>query len=170
VLSIVDNRPFRRLAFRVLEHAPAADDQRSFLRAFKAQLDDRGLVVFGITTDGSSLYPAVLKELWPEAPQQICTFPVRKESTTGGLRALAKLRKELAPQLPKLRRGRPRQAKESKAPARQAQRLKEKRAEWFEHRELFVRHHLSQAQHQVRARLLRGRPHRRAVRGIRDEV
>ena len=170
MLSIVDNRAFRRLAFRVLEHDPDHEDMRSFLADFKAELDRRSLVVSGITTDGSSLYPKVLKELWPETPHQICIFHVLKEITKGLLRALAKLRKELAKQIPKLPRGRPRQDKESKAKARKAKRLKERLAELFEHRYLFVRRHLSQAQKKVLARLVRGRPQLRALRDIMDEV
>src|SRR5439155_27309942 len=81
VLSIVDNRAFRRLAFRVLEHDPDQDDMRSFLADFNAHLEARGLEVRGITTDGSSLYSTVLKELWPEAPHQIGVFHVLKEIT-----------------------------------------------------------------------------------------
>lgn len=170
VLSIVDNRAFRRLAFRVLDHDPDADDMRSFLADFKAQLDLRSLLVRGITTDGSTLYPKVLKELWPEVPHQICIFHVLKDLTKGVLRALATLRKELAKEIPKLPRGRPRQDKESRAKARKVKRLKERLAELFEHRYLFVRHHLSQAEKKVLARLVRGRPQLRALRDLMDEV
>ena len=109
ILSVVDNRAFRRLAFRVLEHDPTQPDMRSFLTEFKAQLDARGLVVHGITTDGSSLYPTVLQELWSGVPHQICVFHVLKEITKAVLHVLAKLRKELAQQIPKQPRGRPRQ-------------------------------------------------------------
>jgi hypothetical protein len=170
VLSIVDNRAFRRLAFRVLEQDPTQDDMRSFLADFKVQLEARSLGVRGITTDGSSLYPTVLKELWPTAPHQICIFHVLKEVTKAVLHALAKLRKELAKQIPKQPRGRPRQDKESQAKARTAKRLQEKLAELFEHRYLFVCHRLTKAEHQVLARLVRGRPHLRALRDIMDEV
>lgn len=170
VLSIVDNRLFRRLAFRVLEQDPDQDDMRSFVADFKAQLDLRALVVRGITTDGSSLYPKVLKEWWPAAPHQICFFHVVKEITKAVLHALAKLRKELAKQVPKLPRGRPRQDKESLAKARKAKRLKERSAELFEQRYLFVRRQLTKAQHRVLARLMRGRPQLRALREIMTEV
>jgi hypothetical protein len=170
VLSIVDNRAFRRLAFRVLEQDPDQDDMRSFLADFKAQLEVRALEVRGITTDGSSLYPTVLKELWPEAPHQICVFHVLKEITKAVLHALAKLRKELTHQIPKQRRGRPRQDKESQARARQVKRLQEKVAALFEHRYLFVRHRLTKAEQKVLARLVRGRPQLRTLREIMDEV
>jgi hypothetical protein len=67
ILSVVDNRRYNRLAFRVLDHDPTEDDVLAFLTEFKGQLDRRRLSVFGITTDGSSLYPKVLKRLWPSA-------------------------------------------------------------------------------------------------------
>ena len=53
ILSVVDNRRYNRLAFRVLDHDPTQDDVRDFLKEFKGQLDKRGLKVLGITTDGS---------------------------------------------------------------------------------------------------------------------
>jgi len=69
----------------------------------------------------------------PEVPHQICVFHVLKEITKAVLHALAKLRKELAAQIPKLppaRRagGRPRQGKESKAKTRRVKRLKQRLA------------------------------------------
>ncbi len=168
ILSVVDNRRYNRLAFRVLEHDPTQDDVRAFLTEFKAQLDQRGLAVRGITTDGSPLYPQVLKELWPEARHQVCEFHVIKEITKAVLRALAKLRKELKAQIPKQRRGRP--GKAQQAQARRIKRLQQRVAELFEHRYLFVRRHLTAAQKKVLARLLRGWPRLRALREIMDEV
>src|SRR5207245_8462371 len=61
ILSVVDNRRYNRLAFRVLDHDPTQDDVRAFLTEFQGQLDRRGLRVLGITTDGSALYPEVLE-------------------------------------------------------------------------------------------------------------
>src|SRR6266566_10166013 len=87
ILSVVDNRRYNRLAFRVLDHDPTQDDVLAFLREFKGQLDRRGLSVLGITTDGSSLYPTVLKDLWPKARHQICEFHVIKEITKAILHA-----------------------------------------------------------------------------------
>src|SRR5580704_15073960 len=43
ILSVVDNRCYNRLAFRVLDHDPTQDDVRDFLKEFKGQLDKRGL-------------------------------------------------------------------------------------------------------------------------------
>ena len=69
ILSVVDNRRYNRLAFRVLDHDPTQDDIRAFLTEVqRATGANAGLVVRGITTDGSPLYPKVLKELWPDVP------------------------------------------------------------------------------------------------------
>ena len=168
ILSVVDNRRDNRLAFRVLDHDPTQDDVRVFLTAFKGQLDRRGLSVRGITTDGSSLYPKVLKELWPAARHQLCKFHVLKEIVKAILHALAKLRKEMTAKIPKQRRGRP-----SKKRQGQAWRIAyQKRCvtALFEHRYLFVRHHLNDAQQKQLRRLLYGRPELRALRKIMDEV
>src|SRR5207237_1213041 len=74
ILSVVDNRRYNRLAVRVLDHDPTQEDVRAFLSDFKEQLDKRGLRVRGITTDGSPLYPKVLKELWPKVPHQVWEY------------------------------------------------------------------------------------------------
>jgi len=61
VLSIVDNRTFRRLIYEVLDHDPDHTDIERFFRAFQAALQRRGLVLQGITTDGSNLNCGVAK-------------------------------------------------------------------------------------------------------------
>jgi Transposase len=168
ILSVVDNRRHNRLAFRVLDHDPTQDDVRDFLTGFKGQLDKRGLKVRGVTTDGSSLYPVVLKELWPDARHQLCEFHVLKEITKAVLHALARLRKGMAAKTPKLGRGRP--SKEQQPLARKAKRQKQRVAELFEHRYLFVRHHLAKAQRQRLRELTRGLPQLRRLREIMDGV
>jgi len=168
ILSVVDNRRYNRLAFRVLDHDPTEEDIREFLSEFKGQLDKRSLVVLGITTDGSALYPKVLKELWPDARHQICEFHVIKEITKAVLHALAKLRKEMVAQIPKQPRGRP--SKERRGQAWLIARRKQEVAKLFEHRYLFVRHHLSAAQKKQLQKLMRGRPQLRGLRKLMDEV
>jgi transposase len=168
VLSVVDNRRYNRLAFRVLDHKPTHKDVGAFLSEFKGELDKRGLVVRGITTDGSSLYPKVLKKLWPDVRHQVCHFHALMEITKAVLRALAKLRKEIKAQIPKRKRGRP--SKADQAQTRRIKRLKRRVAELFEHRHLFVKHHLSRAEKKVLKKLLRGQPQLRGLRQIMDEV
>ena len=165
---MVDNRRYNRLAFGVLDHDPTQDDVRAFLTEFRGQLNRRGRVVCGITTDGSSLYPKVLKELWPDAPHQLCEFHLLKEIAKAVLHALAKLRKEMTAQLPKQRRGRPSKARQTQA--RKVVRQKQRVAELFEHRHLFVRHQLRAAQGKQLQKLTRGRPQLRALRAIMEAV
>ncbi len=168
VLSVVDNRRYNRLVFCVLDHKPTHKDVLAFLKDFKARLDGRGLLVRGITTDGSPLYPKVLKQLWPNVPHQSCRFHVLMEITKAILRALAKLRKEMKATLPRFERGHPTRAQQRQA--RRFIRRKRRVAELFEHRHLFVKHHLSAAEKKVLKRLQRGQPQLRALRQIMDEV
>jgi hypothetical protein len=168
VLSAVDNHRYNRLCFRVLDHDPTHDDVRAWLNELQGHLQQRRLSVHGITTDGSPLYPKVLKELWPDVPHQICEFHVLKEITKAVLHALAKLRKELKAQIPAQPRGRPSKGRQSQA--RKAVRQKQRVADLFEHRHLFVRHLLGTARRELLRKLTRGLPQLRALREIMDEV
>jgi hypothetical protein len=168
ILSVVDNRRYNRLAFRVLEHDPTEEDVLAFLTEFKGQLDKRGLSVLGITTDGSALYPKVLKKLWPKVRHQICEFHVLKEINKAVLHALAKLRKEMTAQIPKQPRGRPR--KEQQGQARLAVWQKQRVADLFEQRYLFVRHHLSPGERKQLQKLTHGRPELQTLRKLMEEV
>jgi hypothetical protein len=168
VLSVVDNRTYRRLAYRVLDHSPKATDISRFLKAFKKQLDARDLKVAGITTDGSALYPGPLALLFNGVPHQVCSFHVIKELTQSILHALAKVRKEMKAKLPPLPRGRPKktQRKRSQGVLRERQRINE----LFENRYLFVTHHLSPGDRRTLQRITRGLPQWRVLREIMDEV
>jgi transposase-like protein len=168
VLSIVDNRTFRRLTYEVLEHDPTQDDIRAFFRAFQAQLDARGKTLRGITTDGSALYPAVIAEVFPGARHQVCEFHVLKEITQSVLHAVARVRKKLKAQRPALPRGRP--SKAGRAQARRAQRIDQRVADLFEHRHLFVQRHLTPAERKTLQRITRGLSHLRVLREIMEEV
>ena len=107
VLSIVDNRTFKRLLYQVLDHDPTHVDIEAFFRRFQAALAARGLTLKGITTDGSPLYPEPIATVFGQVPHQLCTFHILKEVTKAVLSAVAKLRKDLASTAPKLARGRP---------------------------------------------------------------
>jgi hypothetical protein len=168
VLSAVDNRRYNRLCFRVLDHDPTHDDVRAWLKELQGYLQQRRRDVHGITTDGSPLYPKVLKELWPNVPHQICEFHVLKEITKAVLHALAKLRKQLQAQVPAQPPGRPSKGRQSQA--RKAARQKQRVADLFEHRHLFVRHQLSTTQRELLRKLTRGLPQLRALREIMDEI
>jgi hypothetical protein len=168
VLSAVDNRRYNRLAFAVLDHDPAHEDVHAFLKELKGQLEKRFLAVRGITTDGSQLYPKAFKELWPGVRHQLCEFHVIKEINKAVLHALAKLRKQMAAKIPRQPRGRPSQQRRDQA--RKVARQKQRVAELFEQRHLFVRHHLGTAQKRSLHQLTRGLPQLRTLREIVDEV
>lgn len=168
VLAIVDNHSFGRLAYRVLDHDPSQQDVRDFFAQFKAHLALKGLKVLGITTDGSTLYPDVIDEVFPGAAHQVCQFHVLKEITKALLHAVAKVRKELKAQQPPRGRGRP--SKADHARARQAKRIQQRIADLFDHRHLFVTRHLTPAERKTLWRITRGLPHLGTLRQIMDEV
>ena len=130
VLSIVDNRTFKRIAYQVLDHDPTHDDIRDFFRRFQAALKERGLELQGITTDGSALYPVPIADVFGDVPHQICEFHVLKELTKAVLRAVAKVRKGMAAEKPKLGRGRP-SSKQTKRAARRRKRIEQKIRDLF---------------------------------------
>ena len=169
VLSIVDNRTFKRIAYKVLDHDPTHDDIRAFFTGFKDVLHARSLTLKGITTDGSALSPVPIADVFGKVPHQICEFHVLKELTKAVLRAVAKVRKELAAKKPKLSRGRP-ASKQAKRTARRKKQIERKIGDLFEHRHLFVRHHLTGAQQKTLRRITRGLPQLRTLRDIMDEV
>jgi hypothetical protein len=169
VLSIVDNRTFRRITYEVLDHDPTHADMERFFRTFHTALDERGLTLQGITTDGSPLYPEPISKVFGPVRHQSCEFHVIKELTKAVLRALAKVRKGLAASKPQLGRGRPSSAVARQA-ARRRKQIEQKVGDLFEHRYLFVRHDLTPAQGRTLRRLTRGRPELRTLRDIMDQV
>jgi hypothetical protein len=124
--------------------------------------------VRGVTTDGSELYPDAIVNVFPGARHQLCKFHVIKEIVTSVLQALAKVRKELARQIPKLPRGRP--TKETKPLARKAKRLREKKRELFDNRHLFVKRRLTDSEKKTLTKITRGHTELRRFREIMDQV
>jgi hypothetical protein len=170
VLSVVDARQQRRLLYEVLDHDPTRYDILLFLARLNQQLTARGLVVRGITTDASPLYPVPIRYALGPIPHQICEFHILKELTKAVLRVLAQMRKRLAEQKPKLPRGRPKNTPEGQRLHCQAQAIQQHIAALFEHRHLFVRHYLSAAERELLQRLTRPDRRLRALRAIMDEV
>jgi hypothetical protein len=169
VLSIVDNRCFKRLIFDVLDHDPTHEDILKFFRRFKKILDDRGLQLKGITTDGSALYPKPILEVFGNVPHQVCELHVISDLTLAVLRAVAKVRKAIRAQMPPTPGGRPR-GSEARRRARAKKQLETKVTELFDHRHLFVQHDLTPAQARTLCNISRGVPALRALREIMDEV
>ena len=169
VLSLVDNRTFKRLLYQVLDHDPDHKDITAFLHRFRMALRLRGLALRGVTTDGSPLYPEPLRAVFGDVPHQICEFHILKELTKAILRAVAKVRKKLAERKPPAKRGRP-TTLAAKRVIRKRERLKQKIGDLFEHRYLFVAHDLTPAEHRLLQRVTRGLPQLRTLRDLMEEV
>ncbi len=170
VLSAVDGPKQRRLLYEVLSHDPTHRDIRRFLRRLRQAINCRGGTVRGITTDGSSLYPQPLAQVFKGVPHQVCKFHIIKDLIKAVLHALASIRKRLKAQAPKLPRGRPGGDREAQRKARRAKKIGRRVAELFKRRSLFVRRRLSAGQRATLKRLCRGNRQLKALRAIMEEV
>ena len=169
VLSLVDNRTFKRLVYEVLDHDPNHTDITRFLRRFRQELDRRNRTLRGVTTDGSALYPQPLAEVFPGVPHQVCEFHLVKEINRQVLKAVAAVRRELKQTLPKGPRGRPATGAAPKA-TRKKQRIQAKITALFEHRYLFVQRSLSPREKKILRHITRGLPFLRRLRAIVEQV
>ncbi len=169
VLSAVDNRRYKRILYEVLDHNPTHEDIAAFLGRLKTALAARQLTLVGVTTDGSSLYPDPLREVFGDVPHQICQFHVVKEVVKAVLSAVASQRKALVATQPKLPKGRPR-TQAAKQAARKKKRVEQKAADLFTQRHLFVKHSLSPRERQLLGAITRGLPQLRKLRELMDQV
>ena len=79
ILSVVDNRRYKRILYEVLDHDPTHDDIRAFLKRLHTALQARHLALLGVTTDGSALYPEPLREVFGTVRHHICQFHIVAE-------------------------------------------------------------------------------------------
>jgi hypothetical protein len=168
VLSIVDTHSFKRLAYQVLDHEATQADVLAFFQRFQAALATRGLSVRAITTDGASCYPPAIAAVFGPIPHQICQFHLLRHLTDAVMHAVAKVRKQLTAQLPKLPRGRP--SHRLRKLAQQRTRQEQKLRDLFTHRYLFVRRHLSPRERATLQHITRGLPQLRTLRAIMEEA
>jgi len=92
-----------------------------------------------VVTDGSSLYPALLAEVWPETEHQLCVFHVAQDLNDLVLDAVRRSRRELdrrGRRGRKRRRGRPKQGAKARRPRR---RLRDQAHFVYRHRYLIVK-------------------------------
>jgi hypothetical protein len=168
VLSIVDNRRFKRLVYEVLDHNPTTEDITRFFQRFAEILKARGLTLRGITTDGSPLYPPAIAQVFGPIPHQVCEFHIIAELIKTILHAIAKVRRQWKATLPKVGRGRPSRA--NRKLAARKKRIARKITDLFDHRHLFVQRHLTGAEHKALRRITRGLPALRTLRQIMDQA
>ena len=167
VLSVVDNRQYKRMLYAVLDHDPNHDDIIAFLGRLKMALADRNLALKGITTDGSALYPEPIRTVFGEVRHQLCTFHVLKDLTQGVLKAVATERNRLAKSKPTLGRGRPSSKdKEARRLARQSKAMQQNISAVFHDRFVFVKRRRTPAERQRLLHTTRGLPQLRQLRDI----
>jgi transposase-like protein len=110
-------------------------------RRFLKNLKNWGLNPNVVVTDGSSLYPDVLAELWPFAHHQLCIFHILKDINDLILAAVRRLAGQMSRRGNggrKRKRGRPRKVRQA-ARAADGLTLKEKAALIRKHRFLIVK-------------------------------
>jgi hypothetical protein len=117
-----------------------ANDQ-DHMRRFLRNLARWGLVPEVVVSDGSSLYPKLLAEIWPDAKHQLCVFHLLRDVLDKVLEAVRRLRRAKARRGRagrKRRRGRP--SKQQKARRqRRGPTAKDKAAFVWKHRFLIVK-------------------------------
>jgi hypothetical protein len=165
----LSDRRYKRLLYEVLDHDPTHDAIRPFLRRLQTALQARNLALLGVTTDGSALYPEPLAEVFDHVPHHVCELHVVKEIVKAILGAVARARKSLAAQQPKLRKGRP-STPAAKQAACTKKRLAGQRAALFASRYLCVQRHLNKTERTTRGRVSRGLPQLQALRALMEQV
>jgi hypothetical protein len=171
VLSVVDNREYKRILDEVLDYDPTHDDSIALLQRLKTALTDRDLVLQGIPTDGSPLYPEPIRPVFGDIAHQICPFHVLQELTQGILRAVATERPRLANSKPKLKRARRSSKDQTARPlARQSKTMQEKISGLFQGRFLFVKRRLKPRERKQLLRITRGFPQLRKLREIMEHI
>jgi hypothetical protein len=116
-------------------------NDQDHVRRFLNNLKSWGLLPRVVVTDGSSLYPAVLAQLWPRARHQLCVFHILKDINDLALAAVRRLahamqRRGSAGR--KRKRGRPTKEQQA-ARAAAGPTLKEKAGFILKHRFLIVK-------------------------------
>lgn len=121
--------------------ALVSKNDRAHMERFLNNLKTWGLTPRAVVTDGSNLYPAVLRQLWPDARHQLCVFHVIKDINELILDAVRRLKAAMTRRGQagrKKKRGRPsRRAKV--AASRRGPTMKEKAHFVFKHRYLIVK-------------------------------
>jgi hypothetical protein len=126
---------------RVIGHCLVRVNDQAHMRRFLRMLQYWGFEPTVVVTDGSNLYPAVLKEVWPTAKHQLCVFHVLQDVTNKVLDAVRRLRRHQAKRgNAGRRRRRGRQSeKQKQRMRRRGPTNKEKSAFVYKHRFLIVK-------------------------------
>src|SRR5207244_4101321 len=157
--------------YTVLDHDPSHDDILALLRRLQGALDARALARTGMTTEGSALSPAPLREVCGAVPHQLCPVPLIAAWGQGGLSAVAAERQRLATAKPRVRRGRPScKANAARRLVRTRQAMQENIRDVCEGRCLCVKRRLTLSERHRLLRITRGLPPRRTRREIMEPI
>jgi hypothetical protein len=131
------NRPLRDMP---VAFALVGANDGAHVRRFLNNLRSHGLLPQVVVTDGSTLYPKLLAELWPHAAHQLCVFHVMQDLNQKVLDAVERLRRAVSRRGNrgrKRKRGRPSKVQQRRRNKQQKTR-KEKANFVFKHRHLIV--------------------------------
>lgn len=128
----------RLVGYQLVTGPVTAVEVETFLRHLQAV----GIVPDEVVTDGSSLYPTVLSQVWPTAVHQLCLFHETRRMTGGVMKLINTVRKHLPEPPPSLARGIPSRRRqpssddptdptEQQRQARQA--VRERQIAWVHH-------------------------------------
>jgi len=153
------------MLYTVRDHAPNHADIPAFLWRLQEALEARAVALQGITTDGSALSPAPIRDVLGEVPHQLCTFQGIAALVKGVRSAVAAERKRLATAQPQWKRGRP-SSKDTAARrlAPNSQSMQETRRAVFEGRCVFVQRQRTPSERTQLLRITCGLPHLRTLR------
>jgi len=169
ILSVVDNHTSKRLIFRVLDHSPKAEDILELLQSFQKILQRRELSLYGITTDGSTLYTEPVQAVFPGIRHQICDFHVKKEFNQGVFKAVTQVRRDLEKTKTKrTKRGRP--TKEEKKTIQKNEKIQAKITALFDNRYLFVKKEMTISERKTLHEITKGLTELRKLRELVDEM
>ena len=102
---------------RIIGYSLVKINDSAHMRRFLLTLNYWGFRPKVVVTDGSTLYPAVLAEVWPQARHQLCVFHVLQDVTAKVLGAVRRLQRGQARRGKagrKRRRGRPSKAQQKR--------------------------------------------------------
>jgi hypothetical protein len=155
------------VAFALVSH----NDQEHMER-FLRQLQAHGFRPQVVVTDGSSLYPALLAALWPQAEHQLCVFHVLKDINDQVLEAVRRVRRELQRRGRRGRKRQPGRPKKGTRSRRRQRKLQDKAHFVYKHRYLIVKRPetLTLPEQKALAQLLDDAPALRVLRAFVAEV
>jgi hypothetical protein len=142
------------------------------MERFLRQLQAHGFRPQVVVTDGSSLYPALLAALWPQAEHQLCVFHVLKDINDQVLEAVRRVRRELQRRGRRGRKRQPGRPKKGTRSRRRQRKLQDKAHFVYKHRYLIVKRPetLTLPEQKALAQLLDDAPALRVLRAFVAEV